>query len=226
MLLSPLAGRLIRPILAVALIVYLGNQVRKPTKWAGRFFVWLMNHSHSALTDWGLSHARIERNFTILDVGCGGGRTIQKLAALAPGGRVHGIDYADGSVAASLANNSGLIAAGRVEIRKGPVSQLPFADETFDLVTAIETQYYWPDPANDFRETLRVLKKSGTLLLAAESYRRKDPGKLLQKLLHAIKFASLSPSQYRELLSSAGYEEIEIFEERTKRWICVVGRKG
>ncbi len=66
---------------------YVLRQVRKPDRWVGRFFLWIMNSSHSALTDWGLQHVAIGKSFTILDVGCGGwGRTIEKLAALAAGG--------------------------------------------------------------------------------------------------------------------------------------------
>jgi len=41
----------------------------------------------------------------------------------------------------------------------------------FDLVTAIETQYYWPDLVNDMREILRVLAPGGTLVIIAESYK-------------------------------------------------------
>jgi SAM-dependent methyltransferase len=102
----------------VVVLVYALNQVRKPTRWFGRLFLWMMNLSHSSLTDWGLKHFPVEKDFTILDVGCGGGRTIQKLAALAPEGMVYGVDYADGSVAASRARNAELITAGRVEIKQ------------------------------------------------------------------------------------------------------------
>jgi len=55
----------------------------------------MMNASHSGLTDWGLRHVQIDKNSRILDVGCGGGRTIEKLAALASAGTVDGIDYAE-----------------------------------------------------------------------------------------------------------------------------------
>jgi SAM-dependent methyltransferase len=96
---------LFRYALLAGFAFYVLNQVRKPTKWVGRLFLWIMNSSHSGVTDWGLKHVRIERDFKILDVGCGGGRTIEKLAALAPAGASDGIDYATGSVAASRAKN-------------------------------------------------------------------------------------------------------------------------
>src|SRR5580704_16638285 len=114
----------------------------------------MMNITHSGVSDWGLRHVVIEKDFTILDVGCGGGRTIEKLARLTPEGRIYGVDYASGSVAASRGRNARLIQAGRVEIKQASVSRLPFPDDTFDLVTAIETQYYWPDLTADMKEIL------------------------------------------------------------------------
>jgi ubiquinone/menaquinone biosynthesis C-methylase UbiE len=99
-----------------------------------------MNSSHSSMTDWGLGLIQIDRYFAILDVGCGGGGTIQKLAAVATEGIICGVDYAKGSVAASRAKNAELIKAGRVEIRQASVSELPVPENNFDLVTAVETQ--------------------------------------------------------------------------------------
>jgi hypothetical protein len=40
-------------ILLLIAAAYSLNQARKPTRWIGRFFVWLMNMSHSGVTDWG-----------------------------------------------------------------------------------------------------------------------------------------------------------------------------
>ena len=62
--------------------------------------------SHSKLTDWGLKHVSIESGYTILDVGCGGGRTVNKLAAIATQGKVYGVDYSDASVAATKKTNA------------------------------------------------------------------------------------------------------------------------
>ena len=87
-----------------------------------------MNSSHSKLTDWGLQYISITNYDTILDVGCGGGRTVNKLAAIATQGKVYGVDYSEESVAFSKRTNSRWIEAGRVEIRQASISQLPFPD--------------------------------------------------------------------------------------------------
>lgn len=201
-------------------LAYLLNQVRRPSRWIGRGFVWLMNFSHSALTDWGLQHVSIERQLAILDVGCGGGRTIQKLAALASDGVIHGIDYASGSIAASRTRNAQLIREGRVHVQQASVSQLPFPDNHFDLVTAVETQYYWPDLPGDMREILRVLKPSGKLVVIAENYRSERFKRLPWPLMKV-----LSVNDHQKLFSNAGYVDVQTFEEKRKGWFCGAGQK-
>lgn len=215
----------IKYLVTATVAIYMLRQVRKPSAWAGRPMLWIMNLSHSNLTDWGLSHIRIEKQFTILDVGCGGGRTIQKLAALATEGKVFGIDFAKGSVAASRAKNAQLIHSGRVQIQPASVSQLPFPHSTFDLVTAVETQYYWPDVVNDMREIFRVLKPGGALMIVAETYRKGTHNWLLGPFMKLISSSNLSIDDQRNLFSSAGYRDIQIFEKRRKGWICALGRK-
>lgn len=212
-------------ILLVAFTFYVLTQVRKPDRWIGRLFTWIMNMSHSGVTDWGLSHVRIEEQFTILDVGCGGGRTIQKMAGVASGGMVYGVDYAKGSVAASRSKNAKLISSGRVEIKQGSVSELPFPDNKFDLVTAVETQYYWPDLIHDMQEVLRVLKPDGTLIVILESYKKGIRNKLEQPAMKLLGTSNLSVDEQRELFLEAGFSEVQIFEELSKGWICGVGKK-
>jgi ubiquinone/menaquinone biosynthesis C-methylase UbiE len=185
-----------------------------------------MNRSHSNLTDWGLKHVLIEKHFRILDIGCGGGRTIQNLAAVATDGELYGVDYAAGSVSASRAKNADMIKTGRVDIQQASVSQLPFPDDKFDLVTAIETQYYWPDLINDMKEILRVLKPGGKLLVVAENYKGGKYDFLQWPVMKLLRSSHLSPSDQRELFSAAGYTNVELFEERSKGWICGIGRKA
>ena len=217
--------KIIKMVLILVSAGYVVGQVRKPDRFIGRLFAMLMNRSHSKLTDWGLSHVRIAEAFHILDVGCGGGRTIEKLAAMAPSGKTYGIDYASGSVATSRARNKGPIRDGRVEIQQAAVSQLPFAADAFDLVTAIETQYYWPDLVNDMREILRVLKPTGTLAVIAETYKGGSRDVVLGPVMKLFGSSSLGVKEHRELFTQAGYTAVDVFEERNRGWICVTGKK-
>src|SRR5579859_5150776 len=115
------------------------SQCKKPRGWLGRFTLWRMNKSHSKLTDWGLSHVSIAPHYTLLDVGCGGGRTVSKLAALAMQGKVFGIDYSADSVAVSQKITAQANAANRDELRRASVSRLPSPQNNCDLVTAVDT---------------------------------------------------------------------------------------
>jgi len=184
-----------------------------------------MNQSHSGLTDWGLAHVQVGKDFTILDVGCGGGRTIQKLAALATEGRVFGVDYSLGSVEASRAKNAALVRASRVEVHEASVSKLPFGDATFDLVTAVETHYYWPDLPRDMKEVLRVVKPGGTLVLIAEAYKGSKNDALQGPAMAMLRAAYLSVDEHRELFTAAGFSDVQAFEERAHGWICVTGKR-
>jgi len=186
-----------------------------------------MNLRHSKLTDWGLAHTSVEKRYTILDVGCGGGRTVGKLAGAAAEGKVYGIDFSEESVAASKRTNAGWIDMGRVEINYGSVSQLPFSNAMFDLVTAVETHFFWPDLPGDMGEIFRVLKPGGRLLVVAEIYKGATTrvSKLAEKYAEKTGMQLLTADEHRELFSRTGYSDVQVIEERTKGWICAVGKK-
>jgi SAM-dependent methyltransferase len=202
------------------------QQCRKPESRAGRLVLERMNLSHAKLTAWGLSHVEVGDDFTILDVGCGGGRTIDRLASLASHCRVRGIDYSEASVAAARETNAAAIAAGRVDVQLGTVSRLPFPDATFDLVTAVETHYYWPDLPRDVEEVRRVLKPGGMFVIIAETYRGRRNDWLYRPVMRLVlRAVYLTPAQHRELFERAGLAGVRVFEEKAKGWICATGRR-
>ena len=183
-----------------------------------------MNLCHSKLTDWGLTHITVKPNDTILDTGCGGGRTISKLATLATDGKVYGIDHSEASVASCRKTNAKWMAMGRVDIQQGSVSRLPFADNTFDLITAVETHYFWPDLSADMREVLRVLKP-GSQLLIMEAYRGGKHDKFISKLTELTNMAVLIVKEHEELFTTNGYQDVRIADNYEKGWLCGLGRK-
>jgi SAM-dependent methyltransferase len=203
------------------------GECRKPTGRWGRFVLRRMNSWHSKLTDWGLRQVTISPSANILDIGCGGGRTIAKLAKLAPESKIFGIDYSDDSVAIARKTNAKLVQTGRVDIRHGSVTRLAFANETFDLVTAVETHFFWPDLPNDLREVLRVLKPGGLFVIIAEVYKggMRMAGKLAEKYIHHSGMLLLTPDEHRDYLVNVGFADVRINTRPEKGWITAVGKK-
>lgn len=185
----------------------------------------VMNWRHSGVTDWGLRHISIKAHHVILDVGCGGGRTVAKLAVAARDGVVQGIDYSEECVAAARRLNRTLVADRRVDIQQAPVSRLPFADDTFDLATAIETHFWWPDLGAGLREVRRVLKPGGRLLVVAEFYNGGKHARFVDRLSRWTTMAMLTVEQHRTMLTDAGFAEVEVVEEARRGWICAVAVK-
>ncbi|MGB9030921.1 MAG: class I SAM-dependent methyltransferase [Acidobacteriaceae bacterium] len=205
----------------------MNNQCKKPSGWLGRWMLRNMNARHSKLTDWGLGHIAVAARETILDVGCGGGRTVSKLAAMALEGKVYGVDHSEDSVAATRKTNAQSIDDGRVEIRQGSVSQLPFSGPMFDLVTAVETHFFWPNLPEDVREVWRVLKPGGTAIVIAEIYKGANTAvsKLAEKYSSRSGMTVLTVDEHRELLENAGFRDVQVDVDANKGWICAIGKK-
>src|SRR5947209_8875662 len=205
------------------MIIWIFRQVRKPSGPLGRRIVRAMNLGHATMTDWGLRQIAVAENAVILDVGCGGGRMVSRLAALAPQGKVVGLDYPVASIAVSRAMNVPQIEAARVRILQGSVAALPFSDGAFDIVTAVETHYYWPDLPANVHEILRVLKPGGTFALIAETYRGGPFRFLYSILMRLLRAAFLSDTEHRDLLSQVGFTQVATTHVSGKNWICATG---
>lgn len=137
------------------------ENTRKPVGLGGKIMVAMMNFGHSAMAEWGLRFLQPAPDAMVLDGGCGGGANIKTLLKLCPNGKVQGIDYSAVSVKKARKVNARAIAAGRCTVQQASVAELPFEAEQFDVVTAFETVYFWPELAQNFREVYRVLKPGG-----------------------------------------------------------------
>ena len=104
----------------------------------------------------------------VLEIGFGPGVGIEVAARLASQGRVFGVDISDVMLRMAARRNRAALQAGRVELSLASVSDLPFADETFDVVFAINSVQFWPDLPRDLKEVHRVLRRDGRLALGVQ----------------------------------------------------------
>ena len=134
----------------------------------GRIMLSMMNFSHAPLTNWGLNFINFKDGWTMLDIGCGGGATIKRLLKHSKGSKVYGIDISRESVAKSKKNCADMLDK-QVFISQGSAEMLPYDNEKFDLVTAVETIYFWPNLLGCFKEVFRVLKPGGRFAIIVEA---------------------------------------------------------
>jgi ubiquinone/menaquinone biosynthesis C-methylase UbiE len=161
----------------------------------------------------------------VLDIGCGGGRILERLARKAIKGKIVGIDYSEDAVAVARRRNRRLIGGGRVDVLHEAVSSMSFPDNTFDLITAIETHYFWPNFPEDLREVFRVLKIGGQLLIVGAVYKNKKFDRRNQRIVNAARMTYLTIEEYNEVLGTSGFTQIGAEENARKGWFCENGRR-
>lgn len=106
---------------------------------------------------------RLEQGIDVLDVGCGSGRALLKLAELYPASRFRGYDFSSEGIAAanSLAWGRGL---RNVRFHHRDVARMD-EHEAYDLVTAFDAIHDQADPAGVLRNVRRALRPGGMFLM-------------------------------------------------------------
>ncbi|MDR3577877.1 MAG: class I SAM-dependent methyltransferase [Anaerolineaceae bacterium] len=97
---------------------------------------------------------------TIVDLGCGTGRLLRKLARRWPEAKLIGVDPAEGMIAEARRLTGG------VTFYVSMAEKLPLADESAELVTSTVSFHHWQDQAQGLREVVRVLRPGGRFVLA------------------------------------------------------------
>lgn len=90
---------------------------------------------------------------SILDVGCGEGFTLQKLKDQGIGKKLEGIEYLDRAIEIGNKIHPSLT------LKQGTIYELPYKDDTFDLVLCTEVLEHLEDPEKALKELKRVTKK-------------------------------------------------------------------
>ena len=183
----------------------------KPQGTMGKIVVAMMNRGHAGVAAWGFSHLDLCGDEHVLDCGCGGGANIAVFLRMADEGHVTGLDYSPVSVDKAREVNHAAIAAGRCEIVQGNVLELPFDDGRFDVVTAFETVYFWPELARCFAEIHRVLKPGGVFMITNEATGKTKSHEKWQKIVDGM--SVYTGEELESLLTNAGFARVVIDED-------------
>jgi len=200
------------------------SQFRKPDGSEGRSALEDMNEHHRPLTEWALSHIPSFECDKILDIGCGGGMLISLLSERFPNAEIYGVDISEESVELTKRTNASLVREGRCHVSLDPVSDLPFGEGTFDLVTAFETYFFWPDLNNDIRKAAATVAENGYFVIVSETYPHPLFKERNDKIIEDYGLNLLKNHQMKELMESCGLA-VDVFEIEEKNWVAFIGKR-
>lgn len=200
------------------------EKFRNPTGVFGRIVGNTMAKRNEPAASWTTSLLNIQPDNHILEIGFGPGVAIQYASEKAVKGFVAGIDYSQTMVQAARKRNATAVKAGRVDLKHGDVTSLPYQDEAFDRVFTIHCVYFWAKPIDCLKEIRRVLKSGGVIaitLVPKDKWPKKatPPPNL---------FTLYNSDDVMQMLSNTGFHDarVENYPQSDKfPGICVFGVK-
>lgn len=101
-----------------------------------------------------------------LDIGCASGYMLSQIAQVYPHAKYYGVDVYDKAIIYAKKKYP------NINFKISSADNLPFKDETFDVIIFYETIEHIENPIRSLKEVRRVLNKDGVLILAMDSGNR------------------------------------------------------
>ena len=198
------------------------TQCMKPHGEEGLETIENMNENHREISEFAFECIDVDGNEKILDIGCGGGVNIEKFLRLTSN-NVDGLDYSEVSVVASIERNRDAVDNGRCTVMQADVSDMPIEDERYNLATAFETIYFWPEIQETFKEVSRIIKPEGRFMIAQGTDGNHPDD---EKWLATVEGMSVytSPELERYLLD-AGFKSVESYVKENDYILVVIAQK-
>ena len=147
---------------------YVISQFAHPRGLVGRLVGWLMAIENRERNAWAVSLLEVHPNDRVLEIGCGPGWALQRIATQATEGLVACADVSEAMVHLATERNAAAVRAGQVVVRQGSALALPYDTESFDKVLAVNSFHHWADGGQGLREAWRVLVPGGLLAIVEQ----------------------------------------------------------
>jgi len=159
--------------------------------------------------------ASLKPGETVLDLGSGAGfDAFLAVKKVGKTGRVIGVDMTD-EMLKKARENAKKGGFDSVEFRKGDIEDLPLEDEEVDVVISNCVINLVPDKEKVFRETYRVLKSGGRLMVSDVVLTKPLPDEIKndEELLSGCVAGAILKQDYLKLLKKAGFGKITVHKE-------------
>ncbi len=186
---------------------FIGNGMAKRNVYDARWTVTLLN---------------IQPDHRVLEIGFGPGISTQMASEKASEGFIAGIDHSKTMVQLASQRNANAIQAGRMELKQGDISSLPYPDESFDVAFSLHSIYFWARPVDCLKELRRVLKANGLLGITIQPKDKWRPN--VDPAVMTLYFGS----EIASLFSEAGFRNIRVEvppQEDNDSLQCILGVK-
>jgi len=181
-------------------------QVAKPTGFFGKMLAKGMARGHKEFYKNALKAINPKKDDKYLEIGFGSGIFINKYMSQVS--RIAGIDHSEDMVKLASDINRKLVESGKAEFRQGYASSLPWADNEFTVVAAIEVFFFLNETEKTLKEIFRILKPGGRLII--EMAFNKDDGVDHKKHIKKMNLKLYSGEEMKKLLKKAGFDDIVI----------------
>ncbi|MGH8536365.1 MAG: class I SAM-dependent methyltransferase [Gammaproteobacteria bacterium] len=185
-----------------------------------------MDRMNRQANDWTLSLLEIGPSDNVLEIGFGPGQAVEKVLSLVQSGKVAGVDLSEAMLAQATKRNLTAVQNRRLDLRCGDAASLPFPDNTFNKVFAINVIYFWEHPGHNLKEAWRVMKDGARIAIYMGDRDQMARLRITQTGL----FHLYSGEDCQSLLISTGFRNTR-FEMRpikqgpVSRAVCTLGEK-
>ena len=202
------------------LLHFMTRQFGNPNGWVGKFIGARMAKGNVCDARWTISLLDIHPHHRILEIGFGPGVSTQMASDKASAGFVAGIDHSKTMVEEASRRNAEAIQSGRMDLKCGEVSALPYPDQSFDIAFSLHSIYFWRNPVECLKEIRRILRTGGLLAITIQP---KD--KWTQKVDANIMTLYFG-TDIASMFSEAGYQNVRVEvppPEKSVSLECILG---
>ncbi|MCA0987125.1 class I SAM-dependent methyltransferase [Guptibacillus algicola] len=148
-----------------SLQAFIDKQYGEPTGITGMYLGEKMVKQHRIETMWTIDQLNLDRDETILELGCGAGYAIKMLCNEEAVSSIHALDLSFSVLKTAAIRNRKDVDDGKVTLVQGNVNYLPFKQDSFSKLFSIHSIYFWDDIPKTINEIHRVLQPKGTVIL-------------------------------------------------------------